>query len=326
MCLWLTTEITESVVEINGKDKYNKEENGMETLTLKNNGFSAYYFQGKISPEKAIIVVGGASCNEKVTLAMSQVYVKTGYNVLVLGYYMWKGLPQSLAGIPVDYCEKAVKWLKNEKHIAKIAMTGASTGAAYTMLCASYISDITCVIPVVPFDYVLEGTTSTNKRMHCSIYTYHGKDVPYSPMEQLDNGMLWWLREAKKAEGYGLSRFMRWGYDVSAPCLTEESRIKTENMNADVLLLAVKNDDCWPSDIALPRIVDNLKSAGYQHKVEYHIYEKGSHALTDGLDKSGLFLKFLIKTMVPAEKKYPKECEEARQDSFRRILKFLKEW
>ncbi|MEE0109453.1 MAG: hypothetical protein UEP57_00980 [Oscillospiraceae bacterium] len=33
-----------------------------------------------------------------------------------------------------------------------------------------------------------------------------------------------------------------------------------------------------------------------------------------------------IKCLIPAEKKYPTECEEARQDSFRRILKFIAEW
>ena len=30
--------------------------------------------------------------------------------------------------------------------------------------------------------------------------------------------------------------------------------------------------------------------------------------------------------MIPAEKKYPKECEEARQDSFKRILGFIETW
>ena len=33
--------------------------------------------------------------------------------------------------------------------------------------------------------------------------------------------------------------------------------------------------------------------------------------------------KWAFKNMLSAEKKYPKECEEARQDSFRRILAFL---
>ena len=37
-------------------------------------------------------------------------------------------------------------------------------------------------------------------------------------------------------------------------------------------------------------------------------------------------MKWAFKNMLPAEKKYPKECEEARQDSFRRILAFLEGW
>lgn len=40
-----------------------------------------------------------------------------GYNVLVLGFYMWKGLLDTLVSIPVDYAEKAVHWLKKEKKI-----------------------------------------------------------------------------------------------------------------------------------------------------------------------------------------------------------------
>jgi len=44
-----------------------------------------------------------------------------------------------LAAIPIEYAEKAVKWLKVEQEIEKIAMTGASTGAGYTLICASYI-------------------------------------------------------------------------------------------------------------------------------------------------------------------------------------------
>lgn len=60
--------------------------------------------------------------------------------------------------------------------------------------------------------------------------------------------------------------------------------------------------------------------------MEWYIYEKGSHALTDGLNEMNGMTKFLMKAMIPAEKKYPKECEEARQDSFRRIIKFIGEW
>ena len=39
----------------------------------------------------------------------------------------------------IDYVEKAVQWLKAEHSIEKIAMTGASTGAGYTLNCAARI-------------------------------------------------------------------------------------------------------------------------------------------------------------------------------------------
>lgn len=297
----------------------------MYKCTLEKEGFIANYYEGSSETNKAIIVVGGSSCNEKTTTAMADFLIKAGYNVLVLGFYLWKGLSKDLASIPVDYVEKAVHWLLEKPQIEKVAMTGTSTGGGYTLLCASLIPEITCVIPVVPFDYVMEGTTKDNKRKHCSVYTYHGEDIPYTPLELLDMGTKEWLRRARKAEGYGLKRFMRYGYDQMTPFHTEKSRIKVENMKADVLLLAVKNDDCWPSDEAVPRIVKKLQSVNYPYRLEYHIYEKASHALCDGLEKISV-TKFMLKQMLPAEKKYPKECDEARADSLKRILEFLKKW
>ena len=50
------------------------------------------------------------------------------------------------------------------------------------------------------------------------------------------------------------------------------------------------------------------------------------HALTDVLDEMYGYAKWALNHMLPAEKKYPKECEEARQDSIKLILKFLDEW
>ena len=119
---------------------------------------------------------------------------------------------------------------------------------------------------------------------------------------------------------------MRFGYDLLESRLLPEARIKVENMHADVLFLAVKDDDAWPSDAVVPRMVKVLEENSFPYRVEWHIYEKASHALTDGLDEMGGYAKFALKHMLPAEKKYPEECEAARQDSFRRIIQFLDEW
>lgn len=42
-------------------------------------------------------------------------------------------------------------------------------------------------------------------------------------------------------------------------------------MNADVLLLAAKDDDCWPSDVATKRMIEVLVANNYPHHVEYHM-------------------------------------------------------
>ncbi len=294
--------------------------------SLEKEGFIAYYFPGTREKNRAIIVVGGASRNEATCVSMSGYLRRAGYNVLVLGFYLWKGLSKNLARIPVEYAERAVHWLKSTQGIEKVAMTGASTGAGYTLVCASLIADITCVIPIVPFDYVMEGTSPQNKRLHCSVYTYKGENLPYTETPMLDKGMLNWFKMAAKAKGYGIRRFMRFGYDYMSDSLNPESRIKVENMNADVLLLAAKNDDCWPSDVAVPRMLKVFEENNYPHRVESHIYEKGSHALVDGMAEMSGLAKLCVKTMIPTEKKYPKECEEARQDSCARIIQFIEEW
>ncbi|ORX84842.1 hypothetical protein BCR32DRAFT_242293 [Anaeromyces robustus] len=183
----------------------------MERCTLEKNGFEAVYFPGTISSLKAVISVGGASCDEKMSISMRGSYVRQDIR-----------LPKDLVQIHVDYVEKAVKRLKEEKKIKGIAMTDISTRAAYTLLAASFIPDIGCIIPVVPYNYILAET---------------------------------WLSTTRKTLGYGIRRFMRFGYDKMEKRQLPEARIKVENMHADVLFLAVKNDDAWSSDIAVPRMV-----------------------------------------------------------------------
>ena len=57
------------------------------------------------------------------------------------------------------------------------------------------------------------------------------------------------------------------------------SRIKVENICANILLMSPKYDDTWPSDEAYIRIINKLKEVKYQYKYQYKIYEKGSHLL-----------------------------------------------
>lgn len=114
----------------------------------------------------------------------------------------------------------------------------------------------------------------------------------------------------------------RYAYDMAN--YTEESRIKIENMKADILMMAPRYDDSWPSTEAVNRMEIILKNCHYPYRVRKIIYENGSHAL--GYWKLDKKFKFLMKYMYSIEKKYPLECEKVREESTQAILDFIREW
>ena len=123
--------------------------------TLKEDGFSAYWFEGSKHKEKAIIWMHGSAMNEKHCLADSLYLSEAGYSVLVLGFYYWKGMSKKMRAIPVEYVERAASELKKNGY-EKIGIHGISSGAAYALLCASLIPDISLALGICPFDYVVE--------------------------------------------------------------------------------------------------------------------------------------------------------------------------
>ncbi|MBQ9141486.1 MAG: hypothetical protein IJX63_06785 [Lachnospiraceae bacterium] len=293
-------------------------------LGLEENGFYGYFKEGTKYPDKAIISMSGSDGNKDFAISDAGVLLDMGYSVLVLGFYKWEGLPQEKCLMPVEYVNNAVKWLLAWKggSIRKVGIKGTSMGAQYALLCASLISDISCVLAASPYDYVLECVDDRFKRTGKSTYSWQGREITYSPSVLLDEGVPRQLWKCAWDKQYGLKRMLRFYYDKNP--LTEESRIQVENMKADVLLLASEKDDCWPAEASARRVEAILKDAAYPYRVKAVIYEKGSHAI-GGLLKDEKMRKIMRK-MMPAEKRYPKECEEARIDSVKQMKDFLKEW
>ena len=101
--------------------------------TLEKNGFLGTFYEGSTYADKAVIYVGGTGENRStVEERAAKLCRREGFSVLALGYYLWEGLSKNNFAIPVDYCERAVGWLKNDcpVKINKIAMTGISLGGA----------------------------------------------------------------------------------------------------------------------------------------------------------------------------------------------------
>lgn len=293
-----------------------------QELKLSEYGFYGYFRKGTTNADKAMIVMSGADGNKELAIGSADVFLEEGCSVLVLGFHKWEGLSQDKSHIPVDYVEKAVKWLLVRSDIGSVGIKGTSMGAQYALLCASLIPEISLVIAAAPYDYVLECVDDKFRRTGRSTYTYHGEEIPYSPSVLLDESVPKLILKCAFDKRYGLKRMFRFYYDKNP--LTEKSRIRVENMKADVLLLASENDDCWPAEISARRVEAILNKNNYPYRVKTVIYEKGSHAVGNMLNDEKMRKAF--KRIMPAEKKYPLECEQARIDSVRQIKSFLKEW
>lgn len=299
-----------------------------QQYTVQEDGFRAVWFEGSTYREHAVIYMTGAKCGEQMTIDSAHYLVDAGYSVLCLGFYYWEGMSDKLDSIPVEYVERAVAELKRNGY-EHIAIHGISTGAGYALLCASLIPEISCVLAIVPYDYVMEAMKHDLFPLGRAVYTCRGKSLPYSRYTCVNNGLLKGLRSffaCKKEKGYRLAHIQRYAYDTSDE--NEPSRIKVENMCARVLLVAADKDDAWPSDVAVPRMERILKEAGYAYPVKAIVYEKASHVL--GMDISAFAgnpaIRRLIGIKMANEKKYPAQCEAARQDCFRQILSTLEAW
>ena len=226
---------------------------------LKEDGFEARWFEGTSHRDKAIIWMHGSGMNEKHCLADSDYLRRAGYSVLVLGFYFWKGMPKAMCAIPVDYVEKAVEELRRSG-FEKIGIHGISSGAAYALLCASLIPEISLVLSICPFDYVMEEPKIFGKPTGRSWFSYRGKDCPCSLFTgQREKGFFGSLRAYRRQDTEHRGEFLRSLYENAS--LTEKSRIKVENMRADVLLVAPERDNEWPSPAAVRRMERRLKEA-----------------------------------------------------------------
>lgn len=305
----------------------------MYECTLEKEGFLGTFYESEVPVDKAIILVGGSGEKRDFVEKRAEALWKEGFHVLSLGYYLWKPLSSQTVRIPVDYAEKAVDFLKNkcQVSISKIGMTGLSLGAAYTLLCASYLPDISCVVSVSGFDFVVEGCKNMLFRQHKSYFSYHGEDVPYEPAEAVSH-LRKTLRAWKKDSRYGSKAMLRFYYNECFPDRTDASRIKAENIKGDILLLAPAYDDTWPSELAYARIMQVLTEKQFPYRHECVIYENASHylAVPSGAmsykGKTEENMQKILAKFMTMEEKYPVECRKAREESWEKLVSFFREW
>jgi dienelactone hydrolase len=115
----------------------------------------------------AVVVFGGSSGGLR-TGPLAHAFASYGYPALALAYFKAPGLPRELRRIPLEYFERAIRFVQRQPGVSRVAVWGASRGGEAALLLGStYPRLISGVMGIVPAYEVNGG------------WTLHGREIPY---------------------------------------------------------------------------------------------------------------------------------------------------
>lgn len=282
------------------------------TYEVVSDGFTATLYKPDEDafPGKALIMVGGSDGYYSLTKLICEQFVARGLTTLALRYWNGPGLPEAMAGIPLEYAQRAAAEL-HRRGYEKVGMWGISMGSEYALLSGEKFPNlISCVVAVCPADVNNQALDQSRRQLgEGSCFTLGGENLPWCPL-------VWSTRRVLADMIREGSLCMRSCY-VHLPEAPEESRIKVENIAGPVLVLSPKHDTMWPSEECSVRMMERLDAHDFPYPHECIFYDPASHLLVP-YDLNSL--KYFR-----AERKHPEECRANRMRSLEDTLAFLRD-
>ena len=199
-------------------------------------------------PRPAVLEFGGSEGGLSGQL-FGAALASTGYPVLDIAYFGEPGLPSQLKDIPLEYFERALRWLARQPGVLanQMYVSGASRGSeAALLLGAYYPSLVHGVIASTPSDVALCSSPG------CSgpAWTLHGKPLPYT--SQVDN---------------------------PAPTDNPAAVIPVQKIRGPVLLDCGTDDQVWTSCTYAQAIQRHLTAAGDRYAHVLYRYLGAGHSV-----------------------------------------------
>jgi dienelactone hydrolase len=207
-------------------------------LTFEQDGLVArYWASSRAGRRPAVLTLGGSEGGLRQFSVPECLLARHGYPVLELGYFGLPGLPPTLERIPLEYFERALKWLAKQQQVDsdRIVLVGSSRGAELALLLGSrFPALVHSVAAYAPSSVVNAGLTSKSASRKPA-WTHKGKGIPFARSDE-------------------------WG--DSTPEKTPAAVIPVERIRGAILLVSGVADDVWPAAGYASAIADRLRAHG----------------------------------------------------------------
>ena len=179
--------------------------------------------------------------------------------------------------IPIDMFLPAVEYLRERKQIRRISIYGQSMGSIFAVMVAQHIGGFENLIMVSPTHVPFEGTMKDKKTMSGrSVATWKGKDIPFvkADFSAVKAGKYYHLPDVSyKVTGMWIA--YKKAYEDEER--VRQAMLHPELNGARILLIAGDEDECWPAELSVRILKENLEKIGYEKDIKVVVYPHGSH-------------------------------------------------
>jgi len=228
----------------------------------------AFYYSENPS-NKTVLLLGGSGGKLCANLPPASLLASHGFNVLTVAYFSEPGLPKELVGIPLEYFENVFDWLADNPYTKDkdLYLFCVSKGGELGLILASMYDRIKKIAAFAPHAYCFQGISFKKKS---SSWTHRNRPLPFIHIKY-STFFAYIFGCIIKNKPFGYTHIYKTALKDARN--KEASRIKVENINADLLLFSTKQNNMWNAYDGCVEIMNTLEKAGYRYTYKHITYE-----------------------------------------------------
>lgn len=242
---------------------------------MRDSGFTGTLYEPPGNQRRAAIVVlsgsGGGTPGPATSVGG---LASRGYVVLALAGWADEGVPPHQAGIPLEYFERAIRWLRGRSSVDsnRVAALGGSKGGELALLLgATYPRLIQLVAAFVPSSVAWPGCCDVASRLAPG-WTLGGRPVPHMPPDSALES-----RVNAESQHAALRQAPLYAYRLADTAAVARAAIPVERIAGPVLLVSARDDGVWASYQMAEQVMARLRRNRFSHPFQHLAYDGAGH-------------------------------------------------